>query len=161
MSRLVRLFASNILKPDTIHSVDNLSHLSLARKDHLDDENLGVGTDTWAYLSAMEEDSDPKPFYTAVRNFYVATLKMLKKFPFGDSILNDLGVINPEQVCANSVDIVKSLATRFPQLELADAEALDQLQEEFMDFTLSPGDHPSVETYKSATGHEPRWCLLA
>lgn len=153
MSRLVRLFASNILKPGTICSVDNLSHLSLARKDQLDDENLGVGTDTWTYLSAMEEDSDPKPFYTAVRNFYVATLKMLKKLPFGDSILNNLGVINPEQVCAYSIDTVKTLAARFPQLELADTEALDQLQEEFMDFTLSPGDHHIQVSYSMRLGN--------
>ena len=39
ISRLVRLYASNILKPDTICTVDNLSHLSLAKQDQLADEN--------------------------------------------------------------------------------------------------------------------------
>jgi len=66
----------------------------------------------------------------------------------------------PHTHTAYYVDTVKSLATRFPQLELADAEALDQLKEEFMDFTLSPGDHPSVETYKSATAVWNRWTGL-
>ena len=98
--------------PDTIHTVDNLSHLSLAKEDQLADENLGIGTDTWARLSAMEQDGDSKPFYTPLCNFYVATLKkMLKKFPFGDSIYKDLGVINPDQVCTYSFDTIKRLAT--------------------------------------------------
>ena len=51
----------------------------------------------WAYLSDIEEEYDPKPLFKAVRDFYVASLKkMLKKFPFGDSILD---IINPDKFC--------------------------------------------------------------
>ena len=47
--------------------------------------------------SALQEEVDTKPFFRAVRNFYIATVKiMLEKFLFNDSILKDLGIINPE-----------------------------------------------------------------
>ena len=47
---------------------------------------------------------------------------------------------------------VLTLANRFPQLGLADAESLHQLREEFLDFQLSPADLPSLSMYK-ATDH--------
>ena len=119
MNRLVRLYASNLLKPETIVAArDNLSHLSFAYTEQLADENLGLGNDTWVYLSGMEEEFDPKPFYKAVREFYVATLKkMLKNFPFGDSILKDLGIINPDSVSTYSFSTIESLAKRFPTVK--------------------------------------------
>ncbi len=121
----------------------------------MDDENLGVGDATWAHLSEMEEELDPKPFFQAVRRFYTASLqKMLKKFPFEDSILKDLGIINPDQVCNYTFSTVESLAKRFPQIGLADSKLIDILREEFMDFINSPSEHPPVDVYKSATGDE-------
>ena len=87
---------------------------------------------------------------------------MLKMFPFGDSILKDLDVINPDKFCSCSFPIVESLAKRFPQLGLNDSTSLNLLREEFIDFKLSPADHPSVSMYTSATGDKPRigafWC---
>ena len=108
----MRLYASNLLKPESILSVgDALTQLSFATKDQLADENLGIGNEAWIHLSSFEEEYDPKPFYNAVRGFYVSTLqKMLKKFPFGDSILKDLDVINPDKVCSYSYEKIKSLA---------------------------------------------------
>ena len=35
---------------------------------------------------------------------------MIKKFPFSDSILKDLGIINPEQVCSYSFRTIETLA---------------------------------------------------
>ena len=140
MNRLVRLYASNLLKPATILAVgDNLSLLSFARTGQLLDENLGLGDNTWLHISDLEEEQDCKPFFTAVRSFYVATIqKMLKKFPFSDTILKDLGIINPLQVNSYSFDTIQRLAKRFKQLGLADSASLDTLRDEFMDFTLSP-----------------------
>ena len=67
------------------------------------------------------------PFYRAVRSFYVASLqKMLKKFPFGDSILKDLDIINQDKFCMCS-STTESLPKRFPQLGLADSTTLDIL----------------------------------
>ena len=148
------MYASNLLKPEAITAVrDYLSNLSFARTNQLADENLGLGNDTWVYLAGMDEEHDPKPLYVAVRSFYVATVKkMLKKFPFGDTILKDFGIINPDKVTTYSFQTIKSLAKRFSQLDLAASESIDSLREEFMGFTLSPADHPVVDTYKSATG---------
>ena len=102
-------------------------------------------------ITELEEEHDTKPFFTAVRNFYVASLKkMIQKFPFGDSLLKDLGVLQPEKTASYSVETVLGLARRFPQLELADDESLDKLREEFTDFKLSPEDLPSVDVYKCA-----------
>ena len=76
---------------------------------------------------------------------------MLEKFPLGDSILRDLGIINPDKVTTHSFETIKSLAKQFPQLDLAGLKTIDGLRDEFMDFTLSPLDHLVVETYKSAS----------
>ncbi len=133
-----------MLKADVIiASTDNLSTLNLARESHLDDENLGIGDDTWTFVVELESECDTKPFYTAVRMFYVATIrKMLKKFPLGDSLLKDLGIINPELVSSYSASTVIKLGKIFPQVGLSDTHSLDKLREEFMDFSLSPADHP-------------------
>ena len=97
MSRLVRLYASNLLKPECIVAVgDDLSQLNLATQNQLADENLGLGDATWTYISGMEEELDPKTLYKAVRSFYVASLeKMLKKFLL--EIQFSMGIINPDQ----------------------------------------------------------------
>ena len=59
MNRLVRLYASNLLKPATILAVgDNLSILSFARTGQLLDENLGLGDNTWLHISDLEEEQD-------------------------------------------------------------------------------------------------------
>ena len=140
MPRLVRLYASNLLKPECIVAVGNdLSKLNLATCNQLADENLGLGDATWKYLAEMEEKLDPKPFYEAVRLFYVASIqKMLKKFPFGDSILKNLGIINPDQVSSYNFSTIERLAKRFPQLNLNDSQSIDSLRSEFMDYKLSP-----------------------
>ncbi len=82
MGRLVRLYASNLLKPDVIKATENkLGSLNLEKRGQLADENLGIGNATWVHLTELEEEHDVKPFYAAVRNWYVATIKkMLKNF---------------------------------------------------------------------------------
>lgn len=50
------------------------------------------------------------------------------------------------------------LAKRFPQLDLSDSESLRCLEEEFLDFTLSPSDLPSPTTYYNAVDHTKRPC---
>ena len=53
---------------------------------------------------------------------------------------------------------MSNLAKPFLQLELASSNSLDHLREEFMDFKVSPGDHPSLSKptyYKSAVGWKP------
>ena len=74
---------------------------------------------------------------------------MIKKFPFGDT-LQDLGVLVPDKVSTYSVETITRLAKRFPQLGLSDPTSLDHLREEFLDFTLSPGDLPAQTEYTTA-----------
>ena len=101
----------------------------------------------------LEAERELKPFFSAVRKFFIASItKMLKKFPFGDSILKDLGVLQPQQTASYSIDTILGLAKRFPQLDLADSASLDQLMEEFMDFILSHADLPSLTDYHAADG---------
>ena len=139
------------LKRDVITAVgDNLHLLNLSNENQPSDENLGIGTRTWTDLVELEAEHDLKPFFSAVRKFYVATInKMLQKFPFGDSLLKDLGILQPEKTASYSFDRVQYLAEGFLQLGLADV-SIDQFREEFMDFTLSPLDLPSVSEYKAA-----------
>lgn len=70
---------------------------------------------------------------------------MIKKFPFGDSILKDLGVLQPDKTSSYSATTLLNLAKRFPQIGLS--ESLDLIEEEFNDFILSPNDIPPPDTY--------------
>ena len=52
--------------------------------DHqLDDESLGIGPDTWGHLAELEEEYGLKAFFSAVRKFYIASIKKyLQNFPW-------------------------------------------------------------------------------
>ena len=155
----MRLYASNFLTREAIAAADSdLSLLNLSQECQLPDENLGIGTETWGALVELEEERELKPFFSAVRKFYVASVsKMLKKFPFGDSILKDLGILQPQATASYSIETITSLAKRFPQIKLADADSLDNLREEFFDFCLSPADLPPLTEYQAADGtNKPR-----
>lgn len=154
MNRLVRLYASNFLTSDTILAAnDNLRNLEFAEENQVSNEDLGIGTETWMTIAELEATHDTAPFFNAVRAFYVnSTKKMLNKFPFGDTLLKDLSVLQPENTSSFPFSTVASLAKRFPQIELSDSASLDRLKEEFEDFKLSPGDLPSIVKYKAADG---------
>ena len=88
------------------------------------------------------------PFFVAVKQFYHrSTEKMLNKFPFGDSLLHDLLVLNPTKVLGCKVDILVSLAKRFPQLKLDAPSDIDTLKEEFRDFCLSSSELTEIKMY--------------
>ena len=98
MSRLVRFYASNLLKPEVIRAAgEDLSKINLHSSCQLSDENLGIRDDIWASIAVLEVEQDQS-------HFLLATIqKMLKKFPFGDSLLKDLVIINPENIlCSNN-----------------------------------------------------------
>ena len=56
----------------------------------------------------------------------------------------------PEKASSYPANTIIRLAKRFPQLELSDSNSLDQLREEFLDYTLSPMDLPTQEEYTAA-----------
>lgn len=151
MNRLVRLYAANLLKNEAVlEASDQLRLLNFEADNQLSDENLGIGDSTWLVLAQIEEEHDTKPFFSAIRKFYIATIhKMLKKFPFGDSLLHDLGILQPEKTSAYPATSVLQLAKKFPQLGLSTSQSLHLLKEEFNDFLLSPSElEPLVSTYK-------------
>ena len=76
ISRLVRLYTSNLLSEESIVAVgDDLRLLNLEPSNQLPDENLGVAESTWSCLHELEEEHDLKPFFNAVRSFYVSSIK--------------------------------------------------------------------------------------
>ena len=153
MSKLVRLYGANVLRTDVIIAASDILHnLNMDPESQLADENLGIGQATWEHHEELQLEHDLKPFFVGVRSFYLATIKMFQKFPFRDSLLKDLGVLQPNKTSSYPVSTVLDLAKRFPQLDLANTESLDQLREEFIDFSLSPGDLPPSEEYLAADG---------
>ena len=59
ISRLVRLYTSNLLSKESIVAVgDDLRLLNLEPSNQLPDENLGVGESTWTCLRELEEEHD-------------------------------------------------------------------------------------------------------
>ena len=72
-------------------------------------------------ISTVEEEHDIAPFFDDVKNFYIATLN---KFSFGDTLLQDLGVLVPDKVSAYSVEAITRLAKCFPQHGLSDPTSL-------------------------------------
>ena len=150
MSKLVRLYAQTCSNQrQSLLLVTTLPiSACMDRESQLADETLDIGNDTWVCLAELQEDTDIKPFFTAVRNFYTSTIH--KKFPFADSLLRDLGVLQPEKTSSYDVSTVLKLAKRFPQLDLTDSASLDKLREEFTDFCISPGDLPCIDTYRAA-----------
>ncbi len=96
MNRLVRLYAANLMTNDAI--LEAMRLLNFDATNQLPDENLGIGDNTWVTLAVVEQEHDTKSFFASIRRFYLSSIKkMLKKFPFGDSLLNDLGILQPNK----------------------------------------------------------------
>ncbi len=155
INRLVRIYAANLLTHNSIQQVgDKIHTVDLDKgENHKPDESLSIGIDTWVCVAELEKEMDMKPFFSAVKQFYLATLKkMFKKFPFEDTLLQDLGIIRPNKTASYTVNTVHRLAKRFPQIELASSCSLDCLAEEFTDFVLSPSDLPPLMYYKDCNG---------
>ena len=117
MCRLARLYAGNFLKKETtLAAGDNLKKLKLDSSNQVADEHLGIGNNTWISVAELEQEHDTKPFFSAVRKFYLATIQ--KKFPFGDPLRKNLSILHPDKMSSFSFATVSGLAKRFPQLGL-------------------------------------------
>ena len=118
MNRLVKLYASNFLTTDPVLAAnENLRNLVLSEENQVADEDLGIRNDTWVSLAEVEATHDTAPFFRAVKAFYEkSTKKMLEKFPFGDTLLKDLSMLQPENTSSFPFSKVVSLAKRFPSL---------------------------------------------
>ena len=70
-SRLVRLYASNLLTREAILSVgEDIQNLDLEdRYGQVQDENLGIGSAAWTCLHELETEYDLKPFSVQFKAF--------------------------------------------------------------------------------------------
>ena len=145
--RLTKIYVVNFLTEEAVRKAGDKIHLVDMDKVTLY-ENLSIGDETWLCISALEEEMDTKPFL-CVKAFYSATLqKFFKKFPFGDTILQDLGIVQLTKTKSYNVSTIKRLAKRFPQIELDSPDSLHLLAQEFTDFLLSPEDLPALRYCK-------------
>ena len=104
-------------------------------------------------MAELEQEHDTKPFFEAVRKFYVKSIqKMIQKFPFGDRLFRDLEILVPGKF---DVQTATKLAQQFPQLGIS---SLDTLREECLDYTLSPTDLPDLTMYK-VDDHTEKPCI--
>lgn len=69
------------------------------QSNQLDDDNLEVGESAWLLAQDLRENGmgpEVDIFFHHVRLFYTSFVKtLLKKFPFGSTILCDLRILNP------------------------------------------------------------------
>ena len=146
--RLTIIYVVNFLTEEAVRKAGDKIHLVDMDKVKLYDD-LSIGDETWLCISALEEEMDTKPFFfLCVKAFYSVTLqKLFKKFPFGDTILQDLGIVQPTKTKSYTVSTIKRLAKRFPQIELDSPDSLHLLAQEFTDYVLSPEDHPALTYY--------------
>ena len=149
MSRLVRLYAANFITNNSVLAAfNNLKTLDINTKKTAKNELLVIGNDTWACLSELEQYHDMKPFFEAVRKFcVVSTKKFVANFSFGDSLMKDLGIIQPVNTMSQMVST------------LSDPASLQTLKEQFKDFQLSPSDLPSFAEYKAGDDVMQTWGL--
>ena len=99
-------------------------------------------------MSEEEDYFDPSTlniFFNGVRDFYNAiTSTILKKVSINDHVFDDVTVLLPENRCNLSSTAVMRLARRFSTA--VPSELFDVLQEEVLDYKLSPqSDFPNVD----------------
>lgn len=120
---------------------NNLMHIDFEDPlMQLPDDQLGIGQEAWAYLSSEEDSLDPnvqRLFFNGVREFYVAIAStIIHKFPFTDTLVDDVAVFLPYRRCSISWNQVCQLAQCFAAA--VPQGSLGALQEEMLDYKLAP-----------------------
>ena len=120
MNRLLRLFMAKFVLMRVIKSTTDLTKVSYAdRSVQLGDNILAVGMAMRTMLVDSEDDladSTRMRIFNSVRHFYIAIVeKMVTIFPFHNTVLKDLTVVNPDPELHDtwSPTMVKNLATFF------------------------------------------------
>ncbi len=114
-------------------------------------EHLGIGTETWVSVAELEQEHTTRSLSSQLYGSF--TYKPLRR-----CLANlNLAILHPSKASTFPSSTVVTLEKRFPQLGLSDSESIQRLEEEFMDFTLSPGDLPTIDTY-NAVDHTKKAC---
>jgi hypothetical protein len=141
ITTLLRKFMGKFVKAKVIQSAEDLTAVPFKNQDYqLNDNIIAIGVTTRAYMVDHADDIPPSSlsrFFSSVRKFYqVVAAKMLDKFPFKDPVVNCLKFLNPAMRGELPPSLITDLARRFPSLVPKDQ--LDQLEEEFMEFQITP-----------------------
>ena len=115
--RLTKVYTDYFLTEQAVRKAGDKKHLVDMDKVKLY-ENLSIGDETWLCISALEEEMDTKPFFCVSKLSTQLFFRIfLKKFQFGDTFLQDLGIVQPTKTMSYTTSTIKRLAKRFPQIE--------------------------------------------
>ena len=138
--RLLKVLLGRFIIADVIQNID-VGSLNLCDQSiQLPDDQLGIGHSAWGYISSEDDCIDSRVkrlFFSGVRDFYCAVATtILKKFPFNDSVLDDVTFLFPDNRCSVDIAVVSRMATRFQSA--VPEQSLDALEEEVLDYKLAP-----------------------
>lgn len=161
MIKLLRKFLAKFVQASIIAQHKDITKVPYDERDkQLSNDILAVGSSNRTFLIDHADDLSPfllDKFFSIIREFYMAvTKKMLQKFPFHDDALKNMAFLNPEFKEQLVADCVLKLAKRFPQI-LGDTCSLDELQEEFLDYQLTPKE----ELPPADLGADKFWSQMA
>ena len=100
-------------------------------------------------------------FFTTVRAFYheaCAVSKMVSKFPFRDTTIRDLSLLDPSSRSKTTSASVTRLAKRFLRLSTED---MDDLHREFLDYKSMPEDQLPPVDASSPSAIDHFWSAIA
>ena len=153
MRRLTKRILCHFVDAAVIDKTDVTNH-------QLDDERIEVGEKARLLAHDLRENGkrrEVKSFIHSVRTFCTTFVKTLvKKFPFGSTILCDLRILNPSErrTYKDFPAAVVRLAKCFPQLGLSQTEKLEELKTEAIDFYMADSadlpEHTDVDRFWAA-----------
>ena len=161
---LLRSYFSNFIKGTLLRSTDDIAYDDV--ENQLSNEELGVGISTLLLLAEFQDEIEGTPietrFFSSVRLFYQETVrKMFAKFPFKDSVLTDLSLLDPHQREIISLASVVRLCSRF--FTACPSEQRDDILNEFRDFRATPDEYlPTLDfPTTDSSGIESFWMAMS
>ncbi|XP_063402153.1 uncharacterized protein LOC134686414 [Mytilus trossulus] len=149
IKRLLGIFLKRFVKTSVIVAHTDVTQVPFDVVYHfLPDDKLVVGLPCRGYIADHQDEigvETEKKLYRTARNFYLKIVsKIIDKFPFSDTTLQDIAFINPRMKTKIVSDSVTKLATRFPQA--IGCESTSELLDQFTEYQLlSPDDLPTFD----------------
>ncbi|XP_077423442.1 zinc finger protein 862-like isoform X2 [Vanacampus margaritifer] len=146
MERLLKKLLVKFVQMEHVKSADSLLAVAVTNRCLQHEESrLAVGLGTRALFQDTNEEDEIRQsitpamqatFFSSVRSFYEAVVtKMIQKFPFENTILSDLVVLDPRKREMLDYTSIVKLANKFtPDFDQ------EQLKDEWEDYQLIPDD---------------------
>ena len=158
---LLKGFLAKFVKAEVIASSEEAKDVVFnSAENQLSDNDIFLGTHARIFLAQNEDDfigtGELKVFFSKVQAYYCeATTQIKKRLPFGDAVLKDLTVLDPEKRLVVTSTAVVRLASRFSQHFSADD--IDSLIDEFHEYqhmNLNPDCLDKTKTPVDVFWHE-------